>query len=67
MRRSFLEVPLLVAAVLVMTAVNQGQSRPPVRPLPKGAFAQNVEYIGFTDVNGHFPFKIDIQQVGPRW
>ncbi len=67
MRRTFFEVPLLVAAVLVMTAENHGQTRPPVRPLPKGAFAQNVEYVGFTDVNGHFPFKIDIQQVGPRW
>jgi hypothetical protein len=37
------------------------------RPLPRGAFAQNVEYVGFTNLNGHLPFKIDIQQVNGRW
>ncbi len=37
------------------------------RPLPRGAFAQNVDYVGFTNLNGHLPFKIDIQQINGRW
>src|SRR4051794_38592785 len=40
---------------------------PQVRALPKGSFAQNVEYVGFTNLNGHLPFKIDIQQINGRW
>src|SRR5258706_14831750 len=56
---------LLAAAVLL--AVPHAQTRPPARPLPPGTFAKNVEYIGFTNVNGHLPFKIDIQQVNGRW
>ncbi len=37
------------------------------KPLPKGAFGKNVEVIGYTDVGGHIPFKMSIQQVNGRW
>lgn len=37
------------------------------RPLPPGAYAKNVEYVSFTSVDGHIPFKMSIQQVGAKW
>lgn len=37
------------------------------RPLPPGAYAKNVEYVGFTTMDGHIPFKMSIQQVGAKW
>ena len=37
------------------------------KPLPKGAFGKDVEVIGYTNVDGHIPFKMSIQQVNGRW
>jgi hypothetical protein len=67
MRRANFRVPIALALAAGMAAAIYGQTRPQSKPIPKGAFAHNVDYIGFTDVNGHFPFKIDIQQVNGRW
>jgi hypothetical protein len=36
--------------------------QPRAKSLPKGAYAENVEFVGFTNVDGHFPFKISIQE-----
>jgi hypothetical protein len=52
----------LVFAVFGTSAVH-AQSK----PLPKGAFAKNVEFISFTDVNGHIPFKMSVLAVNGRW
>ena len=40
---------------------------PQARPLPNGAYARNVEFISFTDLDGHIPFKISVWQVNGRW
>jgi len=48
-------------------ALAAAQTRPQPKPIPKGAYAHNFEYVGFTDLNGHLPFKIDIQQINGRW
>src|SRR4026209_196430 len=55
-------IALAVAAIAI-----HAQTRQQPRPLPQGSYAQNVEYVGFTNLNGHLPFKIDIQQVNGRW
>jgi hypothetical protein len=36
-------------------------------PLPAGAYAKNVEFVSYTDENGHIPFKLSIQEVKGRW
>src|SRR4030095_7704786 len=56
----------LCIGVAIATMAVQAQTRPPAKPL-QGSYAQNVEYIGFTNLNGHLPFKIDIQQINGRW
>ena len=30
------------------------------KPLPKGSFGKDVEVIGYTNVDGHIPFKMSI-------
>ena len=55
------------AVALMMAAFLPASVYPQSRPLPNGAFAKNVEFISFTDVNGHIPFKMSIQQVNGRW
>jgi hypothetical protein len=35
--------------------------------LPSGSFGENVEVVGYTDLNGHPAFKMAIQQVDGRW
>lgn len=45
---------------------NGRQSSSP-RPLPPGAYAKNVEYVGFTAMDNHIPFKMSIEQVGSKW
>src|SRR5262245_52524627 len=67
MRRARIGTSLVLALAATAAVIIHGQTRPPAKPLPRGAFAQNVEYIGFTDLNKHLPFKIDIQQIGGRW
>ena len=53
-------IALLLAAFLPAAAYSQSQ-------LPPGAFAENVEFISFTDLNGHIPFKMSIHQANGRW
>ena len=54
-------IALLLAAFLPAAAYSQS------RQLPPGAFAENVEFISFTDLNGHIPFKMSIHQANGRW
>jgi hypothetical protein len=35
--------------------------------LPEGAFASNIEVIGYSDLDGRPGFKLDLQRVGDRW
>jgi hypothetical protein len=35
--------------------------------LPAGAYARNIEVIGYSELNGRPGFKLDIQRVGDRW
>ena len=59
----------LVTALAFTLAISPPASaqQPGARPLPTGAFAQNVEFVSFTDVNGRVPFKISLQQANGRW
>lgn len=50
---------LLVAALPILA-----QHAP---PLPPGAYAKNVEVVGFTRENGHVPFKLSLQQANGHW
>ena len=36
-------------------------------PIPPGGVGQNVEAIGYSDLNGKPGFKMSIQKVGERW
>jgi hypothetical protein len=35
--------------------------------LPEGAFASNIEVVGYSDLDGRPGFKLDLQRVGDRW
>src|SRR5439155_25872266 len=59
--------PLSLCGLCLCVALAAGQTRSQSTPLPQGSFAQNFEYVGFTNLNGHLPFKIDIQQANGRW
>src|SRR6185369_17756456 len=59
----FLGVLVLVVAVCASGSAQNPKSR----PLPKGAYAKNVEFVSFTDVNGRIPFKMSIQVVNGKW
>jgi len=59
MRRRFLTIFL---ALLIAPCLH-GQAS----PLPTGSFAKNVEFVSYSDLNGHIPFKLSIQQVKGRW
>ncbi len=54
-------------ALTLATFLPASAQRTKPNPLPKGSFGKNVELIGYTDVNGHIPFKMSIQQVHGRW
>ena len=55
-------------ALALMIAVTLPPSvYPQARPLPPGAYAKNVEFIGFADMGDRTPFKISIQQANGRW
>ena len=54
-------------ALMVVMSTSASAQSPKSRPLPKGAYAKNVEFVGFTDVNGHIPFKMSIQVVNGKW
>jgi hypothetical protein len=56
----------MLVLLVAMCASAAGQN-PKSRPLPKGAYAKNVEFVSFTDVNGHIPFKMSIQVVNGKW
>ncbi len=45
-------------ALTLVTFLPASAQRTKANPLPKGSFGKNVEFIGYTDVNGHIPFKI---------
>lgn len=55
------------AVALMMAAFLPASVYPQARPLPPGAYARNVEFINFTDVGGHIPFKMVVQEVNGRW
>ena len=54
-------------SIALVFAILAGASAQQSKPLPKGAYAKNVEFVSFTDVNGHIPFKLSIQEVNGRW
>jgi hypothetical protein len=37
------------------------------QPLPAGAYASNIDVIGYSELDGRPGFKLDIRQVGERW
>jgi len=55
-----------VALMLAISSSVSAQTAKP-RPLPQGAYAKNVEFVSFTDVGGHIPFKMSIQQANGHW
>src|ERR1700682_3513195 len=55
-----------LALLLALSSAASAQEAIP-KPLPPGAYAKNVEYVGFTTMDGHIPFKMDIQQVNGKW
>ncbi|MER9564211.1 hypothetical protein NKI85_19455 [Mesorhizobium sp. M0571] len=71
-RRQMLKVPLIGATIaaasqsgLVCEAL--AQPVPASSPAPPGAFAHNVEAVGYTDLDHRPAFKMAIRQVGERW
>jgi hypothetical protein len=36
-------------------------------PIPPGGVGQNIEAVGYSDLNGKPGFKMSIQKVGERW
>jgi hypothetical protein len=57
--------PAAVALVLAFSAL---VAHPVAgQKLPAGSFGQNVEVVGYSDLQGHPAFKLAIQQVGGRW
>jgi len=74
MRNRVLWRSLVVAGLMLgfASAATLAQTRAPARSarsrsLPRGSFGENVEVIGYTDVGGHIPFKLSIQEVNGRW
>src|ERR1700674_5539038 len=67
MMRRGVEIGDWGAVALVFAVFGTAAVHAQSKPLPKGAFAKNVEFISFTDVNGHIPFKMSVQAVNGRW
>ena len=55
----------LFAIILIALAVPLAAQN--ARPLPAGSYASNVEFVSFTDVGRHIPFKMSIHQANGRW
>src|ERR1019366_4579869 len=55
-----------VALTLAIFPLASAQSVKP-RPLPKGAYAKNVEFVSFADFNGRISFKMSVQQANGHW
>jgi hypothetical protein len=66
MKKALIKLLGAVALTLTVVPLASAQSAKP-RPLPEGAYAKNVEFVSFTDVGGHIPFKMSIQQANGRW
>ncbi len=62
-------VAAVAVAVLVtgIRAAERGAAQGAAARLPAGAFGQNFEVVGYTDLDGRPGFKMTIQQVGGRW
>src|SRR5262249_28090219 len=54
-----------VAAIVVVWL--PASVHPQSKPLPKGAYAKNVEFVSFTENGGRIPFKMSLHQAGARW
>ncbi len=52
-------------AVAVLVAVSGTSTR--AQQIPSGYLAQNVEVVGYNDVDGNVPFKMAINSVQNRW
>lgn len=71
-RRQMLKVPLIgatIAAASQSGLVCEGlaQPVPAATPAPPGAFAHNVEAVGYTNLDHRPAFKMAIRQAGDRW
>ena len=60
-------VKLGIWGIVLMALSSLPVSAQSARPLPSGAFAKDVEFVSFTDVGGHIPFKMSIHQANGRW
>src|SRR2546423_15690440 len=49
---------LALLAIPIVLAVPAEPTQPESRPIQRGAFAQNVEYVGITDLNGTIQIKV---------
>ena len=56
-----------VVVALTLAIFPPASAYPQAKPLPPGAYAKNVEFISFTDLNGRIPFKMSIHQANGRW
>lgn len=53
----------VAAAFLCLASVTQTRAD----PIPPGAVGQNVEAVGYSNLNDKPGFKMSIQKVGERW
>ena len=67
----YLKLGAATAAVLLLAALVRMWMPTPARTqsneLPTGAFAENVEFVGFTTLNNHISFKMALHEANGRW
>jgi hypothetical protein len=61
------KLKIFVRFLAIALATAPTASAQDAKPLPKGAYAKNVEFVSFTDNGGHIPFKMSIQQANGKW
>jgi hypothetical protein len=66
-RRSLLHVPLAGFALAASGTGVSSTARAQTRAAPAGAYAHNVEAVGYTDLDHRPAFKMAIQEVNGRW
>jgi hypothetical protein len=66
MKKARIGILAAAALTLAISPLASAQNATP-KPLPKGAYAKNVEFVSFTDNGGHIPFKMSLYQANGRW
>jgi hypothetical protein len=54
-----------VVAAALLAVMSASQTR--ADPIPPGAVGQNIEAVGYSNLNDKPGFKMSIQKVGDRW